>query len=73
MKVFRYQSSSEAIAILGAVEDLGLDFMHEPDTLELETEGSIFVDLELSYELDYINLARTEAHLRQAKKLIADY
>ena len=48
MTKFEYETDREAAAILGAIEDLGLDFIHEED-------GLILVDAELQSEITYIN------------------
>ena len=48
MTKFEYETDREAAAILGAIEDLGLDFIHEDDNV-------IFVDVELQSEITYIN------------------
>lgn len=51
--MFEYENEREAAAILGAVEDLGLDFVDELCG-DGEIVGAIYVDLELQSEYDYI-------------------
>jgi len=60
MTEFRYHNDRGAIAILGAIEDMGLDFTHEPDVMEY---GSIWVDMELESEFDYIWAAFCKSQL----------
>jgi len=65
---FAYETDREAIAILNAIDDLGLDYINEEPTDECP--GTIFVDVELEEEFSYI---RDAYHVASRQTFITVY
>ena len=65
---FAYETDREAIAILNAIDDLGLDYINEEPTDECP--GIIFVDIELEKEFSYI---RDAYHVASRQTFVTVY